>query len=90
MTEILKLKKKIIYRSNYRGCKETDLIIGSFAKIHTSKMPLQDLKRFLEILDESDDLLYKWITKKAPLPNKYKSSKVFKQIIEHTSKFLNE
>ena len=55
------LKKKIIYRSNYRGTKEMDLILGEFANNNVSNMDLDDLNKFQEFLNLSDPDLYKWI-----------------------------
>ncbi|MEQ9115857.1 MAG: succinate dehydrogenase assembly factor 2 [Rickettsiales bacterium] len=82
MDKNLKLRKKIIYRSNYRGCKETDLIIGAFAKIHTPSMNEDELNELLLILDENDNFLYRCVTKKIELPFKYQSSKVFNNLID--------
>ena len=60
MNNIEILKKKIIYRSEHRGSKEMDILLGSFVKkyINTfSKTDLIDLEKFLNIKDET---LYKW------------------------------
>ena len=37
------LKKKIIYRSNYRGTKEMDKLLGSFTKKYIEILNLKDL-----------------------------------------------
>ena len=37
------LKKKIIYRSNYRGTKEMDKLLGSFTKRYIDELNLNDL-----------------------------------------------
>ena len=41
--DIEKLKKKIIYRSNYRGTKEMDKLLGSFTKKYINKLSNDDL-----------------------------------------------
>ena len=54
------LKKKIIYRSAYRGTKEMDTLISSFAKKVINDLndeQLVDLSNLLEIDDEN---LYKF------------------------------
>ena len=47
-TDIEQIKKKIIYRSNYRGTKEMDKLLGAF----TSKY-INELIKFLEIDDNN-------------------------------------
>ena len=49
------LKKKILYRSSYRGTKEMDLLLGSFVKKFINKFDkkqLEDLMIFLEFENE--------------------------------------
>ena len=54
------LKKRLIYRSQYRGTKEMDKLIGSFVQLNIDKfnnIQLKELEKFLEI---DDDTLYKF------------------------------
>ena len=49
------LKKKIIYRSNHRGSKEMDILLGNFVQKHIDNLnnnDLEDLSLFLLIEDE--------------------------------------
>ena len=58
--DITNFKKRLIYRSQYRGTKEMDKLIGSFVKNHIEKLnnsELIDLEIFLNI---DDDILYKF------------------------------
>ena len=58
--DIENLKKRLIYRSQYRGTKEMDKLIGSFVKSNIDKFnlkQLQELERFLSI---DDDILYRF------------------------------
>lgn len=75
------LLKKLLYQSCNRGCKETDLIIGQFAKLNLDKMSAYELKTFEEILQMNDADIYDWYTKKTPLPED-KSSKLMLQILD--------
>ena len=55
MIELETLKKKIIYRANYRGTKEMDILLSKFVDkyINTfSKKELDDLYDFLNLEDE--------------------------------------
>ena len=56
--DIEKLKKKIIYRSNYRGTKEMDKLLGSFTKKYINKLSNDDLIDLEKLLDLDDDNLY--------------------------------
>ena len=40
---IEQLKKKIIYRSNYRGTKEMDKLLGKFTNEHIDMLEIKDL-----------------------------------------------
>ena len=54
--DIEQLKKKIIYRSNYRGTKEMDKLLGSFIKKYINELnekDLTDLEKFLSIDDNN-------------------------------------
>ena len=54
------LKKKIIYRSNYRGTKEMDKLLGSFTKKYIEILSLKDLTDLENLLDIDDTNLYKY------------------------------
>lgn len=82
MDNIAILKKRILYRSNYRGCRETDLIIGSYAKLHIDKLSAAQLAEFDLILEENDHDLYDWISQKSSLPPKYSNSMVMSDLIK--------
>ena len=52
------LKKKIIYRSNYRGTKEMDKLLGAFTKKHINQLKEEDLVELIELLEIDDNNLY--------------------------------
>ena len=52
------LKKRIIYRSNYRGTKEMDKLLGAFTKKYINKISTQDLINLEKLLDYDDNSLY--------------------------------
>ena len=54
------LKKKIIYRSNYRGTKEMDKLLGAFTKQYINKFDNQQLFDLEKLLDIDDDNLYNY------------------------------
>ena len=58
--KIDQLKKKIIYRSNYRGTKEMDKLLGSFTKQYINKFNKDDLNDLEKLLDIDDNNLYNY------------------------------
>tara|TARA_B100000242_G_scaffold279418_1_gene237899 strand:+ start:55 stop:318 length:264 start_codon:yes stop_codon:yes gene_type:complete len=56
--DIEQIKKMIIYRSNYRGTKEMDKLLGSFVKNYIDKFTIEELKELEKFLDLDDELLY--------------------------------
>ncbi len=54
------LKKKIIYRSMYRGNKEMDFLLSNFTKNIINKLNNDDLIKLSELLEIDDDNLYKF------------------------------
>ena len=64
MNEINNLKKKIIYRSGYRGTKEMDLLLGNFVKKYINIFSINDLHDLYKLLDISDEDLTKCILNK--------------------------
>ena len=52
------LKKKIIYRSNYRGTKEMDKLLGKFVKKYINDLQIEDLIDLDKFLNIDDTNLY--------------------------------
>jgi antitoxin CptB len=53
------LKNKIIYRANYRGTKEMDKLLGSFAKKYINQLTDDELPLLIDLLNLDDENLYK-------------------------------
>ena len=56
------LKKKIIYRSNYRGTKEMDKLLGTFTKKNINNLNYEDLIDLEKLLNIDDTNLYNFYT----------------------------
>jgi antitoxin CptB len=54
------LKNKIIYRANYRGTKEMDKLLGSFARIYINQLTDDELTLLSNLLNLDDENLYKF------------------------------
>ena len=51
-------KKRLVYRSNYRGFKEADLILGGYAKANIDMMTDDEVEMFEKLLDAKDHDIY--------------------------------
>ena len=81
--DIDELKKKIIYRSSYRGTKEMDILLSSFVKDVINHLDNDELQNLFNLLNIDDDNLYKFkqgIKTEAQI-NKNRISKMFKDYI---------
>ena len=58
------LKKKILYRSEYRGIKEMDLLLSNFVKKYINDFGIVELKQLDDLLNFDDDSLFKWYLNK--------------------------
>ena len=56
--DIEQIKKKIIYRSNYRGTKEMDKLLGSFTRKYLDQLDVKDLDELIKLLEIDDNNLY--------------------------------
>ena len=56
------LKKKIIYRSNYRGTKEMDKLLGKFTKKNINDLDYNELVDLEKLLNIDDTNLYNYYT----------------------------
>ena len=56
--DIEQIKKRIIYRSNYRGTKEMDKLLGAFTKKYLDQLNVEDLDELVKFLEIDDNNLY--------------------------------
>ena len=58
MIELETLKKKIIYRANYRGTKEMDILLSKFVDKYISSFSKNELIKLFEFLNLEDEVIY--------------------------------
>ena len=58
ISNIEQFKKKIMYRSNYRGTKEMDKLLGAFTIKYIDELNHSDLMDLEKLLDIDDNNLY--------------------------------
>jgi antitoxin CptB len=62
-------RKRLIYRSKYRGTKELDLFFGPFAEAHLDGFNSEELDEYERILETSEPVLFDWISGRAQPPS---------------------
>ena len=81
MNELETLKKKIIYRANYRGTKEMDLLLSKFVDKYINTFSKNELGELFEFLNLEDEIIYNfYITKK--IDKKFERNKIFDLFVE--------
>lgn len=64
------LKKKILYRCNKRGCRESEIILGNFLKQHINNTNNDLLSDLDLLLSHDDNEILEWIHNKKTPPLK--------------------
>lgn len=64
-------RKRLLYRANYRGFKEADILLGGFAKVHIDALSDTEVEQFEHLLTARDHDIYDWYTGVQPLPAEY-------------------
>ena len=61
-------RRKLLFRSEHRGTKEMDLILGTFAREFLPNATDAEVIAYEELLMESDPDLYNWISEREAVP----------------------
>lgn len=64
-------RKRLLYRANYRGFKEADILLGGFAKANVETLSDEAVTQFEALLTNKDHDIYDWITGKYPAPDEF-------------------
>jgi antitoxin CptB len=82
MNELESLKKKIKYRSSYRGTKEMDILLSSFVSKVINFLSLQELKNLKDFMDCDDEEISNFYLNKIPMTN-FNNKKILDLFIIH-------
>ena len=63
--------KKLIYQSWHRGCKETDILLGLYAKSNLEDLTDSELDLYEKFITEDDWDIYAWFVGKLESPSEY-------------------
>ena len=80
MNELEIFKKKLLYRSNYRGTKEMDILLSQFVKENINSFDEDQLLELDKFLDFEDEVILNFYNHSIISNNidKNKISKIFK------------
>lgn len=67
-TELEMRRKRLLYRSLYRGNKENDILLGQFARAHIAEFGAAELDQYESLLSAGDNDIYDWVSGKADVP----------------------
>ena len=74
MNKLEKLKKRILYRSSYRGTKEMDILLSKFVKYHINRLTNNELMDLDKFLNFEDEVIYSFYNNEAKNPDIEKNS----------------
>jgi antitoxin CptB len=61
-------RKRLLYRSIYRGNKENDILLGQFARAHIDSFDSVALDQYERLLETGDNDIFDWISGQAAVP----------------------
>ena len=62
------LRKRLLYRSIYRGNKENDILLGQFARAHIASFDAAELAQYERLLQAGDNDIFDWVSGHAEIP----------------------
>lgn len=74
--------KRLLYQSWYRGCKETDKLLGTFARQKIHQFSQKELDEFEKIMQEQDWDIWNWVSGKAELPEDLQNNSVMQRLMK--------
>lgn len=66
--ELATRRKRLLYRSVYRGNKENDILLGQFARAHIAEFDSAELDQYERLLEAGDNEIFDWVAGKASVP----------------------
>jgi len=64
-------RKRILFRAHRRGTKESDMVIGGFAKAYVEDLTAAQLDRFEALLERNDPDVLGWVIGIATPPEEF-------------------
>ena len=67
-TDLETRRKRLLYRSVYRGNKENDILLGQFARAHIAEFDSAELDQYERLLAAGDNEIFDWVSGQAAIP----------------------
>jgi antitoxin CptB len=67
-TDLETRRRRLLYRSVYRGNKENDILLGQFARANIGSFGAAELDQYERLLDVGDNDIFDWVSGKADIP----------------------
>jgi antitoxin CptB len=61
-------RKRLLYRSVYRGNKENDILLGQFARACIASFDSAELDQYERLLDAGDNDIFDWVSGQVAIP----------------------
>lgn len=78
-------RKRLLFRTAHMGMKETDALLGRFAKEHVADLDEKQLDQFESLMTQADADLFDWIIERRPAPDAFQSD-VLTMIVDFNKK----
>jgi antitoxin CptB len=79
-------RRRLLYRSEHRGNKENDILLGQFARAHVMAFDAAQLDQYEALLDETDNDIFDWAAARAAVPAD-KDTPVLRQVLAFKVRF---
>ena len=79
-------RKRLLYRSVYRGNKENDILLGQFARAHIAEFDAAELDQYEALLAVGDNEIYDWVSGQVAVPPE-KDSPVVRKLLAFRVRF---
>lgn len=66
-------RKRLIHRSVYTGMKETDILLGAFARAHVPEFDDRQLDTYENLLTAGDPNILDWALGRSEAPDEFRS-----------------
>jgi antitoxin CptB len=67
-TDLETRRKRLLYRSVYRGNKENDILLGQFARAHIAEFDSAELDQYERLLAVGDNEIFDWVSGQVEIP----------------------
>ena len=69
--EVYFMLKKLVYKSHYRGTKEGDFLLSSFAKLALSECSDAEHEIYANLLEHNDTQIHEWVLNPQIAPKQF-------------------